>query len=76
MGFFPRLFSRGKSPKSVPGLQEQKAESGIRYDANLVPSLKQDHQQLLALYGKVKQAAESGEYQLIPARLRELKQTL
>lgn len=76
MGFFSRLFSRGTPANTSRTLKEQKTDSGIRYDANLVPSLKKDHQQLLGLYGQIKQAAEQGQYALIPAKLRELKHAL
>lgn len=76
MNFISKLFSHDKSPQPSLSLKEQKVESGINYNANLVPSLKQDHQMLLGLYGQIKQAAEREQYHLIPPKLIELKHAL
>lgn len=49
------------------------APTGIRYDANLVPSLKEDHAHLLELYTRIHRDAEAGHYARVHAGLGELK---
>ncbi len=45
----------------------------IRYNANLVPKLKNDHQTLLGLYGEVNTAFEANNFSLVKEKLREFK---
>jgi len=76
MGFFSSLFSFGGNQDKKPKPPEPRQESGIRYDVELVPSLKHDHQQLLSIYGEISKAAEASQFDLVQSGLHELKHSL
>lgn len=78
MGIFSWFFSAKKPEKQEEVVEKISSAntSGIRYDPELVPALKQDHQALLGLYTVIKQAAENRRYEEIGPRLVELKRAL
>ncbi|NOT16299.1 MAG: hemerythrin domain-containing protein [Methylotenera sp.] len=71
MGFFSRLF--GWDNKQEVPVQTTKTEEGIPYDAGLVSKLKADHQELLAMFGKISQAAGAGQFDAVPKMLKRFK---
>ncbi len=75
MGFFSRFF--GKQATSVQNtnvpLREQQRQSGINYDPELIPKLKEDHQALVKVYTDILNTYNTGNYALIPAMLNDLK---
>lgn len=77
MGFFDSLFSFGRHKNAgAPQAEPAQESSGIRYDANLIPNLKQDHQQLFSLFTQICDETEEGNFELVKTRLRALKHTL
>lgn len=73
MGFFSRLFGRSQKIVPAPAESKKKNESGITYDQSLVPKLKDDHHELLSMFGKVTQIAVDKRYEEIPALLKKFK---
>lgn len=73
MGFFRKLFGRGNGAGAGPTtasaarLQPGPA-TGIRYDAELIPALLDDHAQLGDLFARIGQAHEARDF----AAVREL----
>jgi len=76
MGFFSWIFGKDNKSASQNVANEKKSESGISYDATLVPKLKDDHQQLLAMFGKVTQVSREKRYDEIPKLLKQFKHAL
>lgn len=60
-------------PQGVPTLEQRRAGVGIAYDADLVPSLKRDHADLVKLYGAIGDLARQGDFQQIPQMLNAFK---
>ena len=75
MGFFSKLFGLDKPP-AAPVVAERRRDAGIAYDPALVPKLKADHQDLLAMFGKISQTAETGQYNELPKLLKKFKLAL
>lgn len=77
--FLRKWLGGGQGPKSqalpqgVPTLEQRRAGVGIAYDANLVPSLKRDHADLVQLYGAIGDLARQGDFQQIPQMLNAFK---
>jgi hypothetical protein len=74
MGFFSRLF--GQDKKQEASAQTKKSDEGIAYDAGLVSKLKADHQELLAMFGKISQVATTGQFDELPKLLKRFKLAL
>jgi hypothetical protein len=60
-------------PQGAPTLEQRRAGFGIAYDADLVPSLKRDHADLVKLYGAIGEQAKQGDFQQIPQMLNAFK---
>lgn len=77
--FFRKWLGGGQGPRSqalpqgVPTLEQRRAGIGIAYDADLVPSLKRDHADLVKLYGAIGDLARQGDFQQIPQMLNAFK---
>lgn len=73
------FFKRKKQPV-VPSVDEgQKAAAPgtqIHFSEDLIPQLKKDHQDLLALYGQIKEHFEQGNYKEVTRLLDSLRQAL
>lgn len=78
MGFFSRLFGLDNKQAftAADKAADEKQQNGISYDPALVPKLKNDHQQLLALFGKIAKTADSGQFDKLPAQLKQFKFSL
>ncbi len=76
MGFFSRVLNLVRRTEQPAKPLETRHEGGIRYDADLVPSLKQDYQNLLGIYGEVSRAAADSRFDLVKSRLHDLKHNL
>ena len=74
MGFFSRLF--GWNKKQETPVRATKTEEGIPYDAGLVAKLKGDHQELLAMFGKISQVAAARQFDEVPKLLKHFKLAL
>jgi hypothetical protein len=80
MGLFSNWFKRKPAQDpynahSVLNSIPQPARS-IRYDVELVPSLKGDHAELVGMYGQLGQDVRSGQFQRIPNALLAFKTRL
>lgn len=77
MGLFSRWFGRKPGPDThdAPGTPRSVPHPArsIRYDADLVSSLRGDHAELIGMYGQLGQDVRSGEYQRIPNALLAFK---
>jgi len=60
-------------PQGMPTVEQRRAGFGIAYDANLVPSLKRDHADLVKLYTTIGEMARQGEFQQVPPMLNAFK---
>ncbi len=71
-GFFRRRKQQAEvRDEAESGPETTAPGTEIRYHENLVPELLEDHQTLLALFEKVSQAQEAGEFQQLPSMLEE-----
>ncbi|MDR0247704.1 MAG: hemerythrin domain-containing protein [Burkholderiales bacterium] len=81
-GFLSWLFGNTPGAKSeikssrLSHLGHHPARSRIHYDGTLVGKLKEDHIELLSLFGKIKDASEDGNYVVLPRLLAFLRLTL
>lgn len=80
MGFFSRLFGGGDKQDSRHATHNSHARidtaaraRGISYDASLIERLKNDHEDLVALYQKIGSLLESGKYGDIRSELVNFK---
>ncbi len=74
MQFLKRLFGKATPGPSAPVLPEPGNMSRtIRYDAGLVDSLKNDHQDLVAMYTQLAEDATAGRFDRIDAGLQAFK---
>ncbi|MDR0251256.1 MAG: hemerythrin domain-containing protein [Burkholderiales bacterium] len=62
------------SPLSLSG--HHLAQPRIYYDGTLVGKLKEDHIELLSLFGKIKDASKGGNYVMLPGLLASLRLAL
>lgn len=80
MGLFSNWFRRrsGQGPHDAPGAPSPIARPprSIRYDADLVSSLRADHAELTGMYGQLGQDVRAGDYQRIPNALLAFKTRL
>lgn len=76
---FGFLFKKKKQPVSAPEKDKQEAVAPgtqIHFNAELIPQLKKDHQDLLELYGKIKESFEQADYKAVTHQLNTLRQAL
>ncbi len=74
------LFKKSKpDPATAKASSEQYAPAPgteIRYDPQLISGLKEDHQQLLALYGEIKASFDAGDYETVSTQLVHFRTAL
>lgn len=85
-GFFKSLFSSRTETGRAPQQQEvavtsvrrhvDKNKLAVPYNQQLIDSCKTDHRELLECYTQMMQAAESGDFTTVDARLKTLGQGL
>jgi regulator of sigma D len=77
MGFLSRLIGSDERHNEIavqPASTKLATDGGgIRYDAQLVSRLKEDHQELVRIYAAIKSAARAGHFNELPALLTKLK---
>lgn len=72
------FFKRKKQPASAPAEETRVMAPGtqIHYNPDLVAQLQKDHQELLALYGKIKERFDQGDYKGVTQLLNVFRQAL
>lgn len=73
------FFKRKKQPVPAPAEEVQAFRAPgtqIHYNPELVTQLQKDHQELLALYGKIKERFEQGDYKEVTHLLNTFRQAL
>ena len=80
MGLFSNWFKGKKDDTATPATSTinyaRPPERSIRYDPGLVDSLKNDHTELVAMYGQLGQDVKDGHFQRIPNALLAFKTRL
>jgi hemerythrin-like domain-containing protein len=72
------FFKRKKQPAPAPAEEVRVMAPGtqIHYNPDLVAQLQKDHQELLALYGKIKERFDQGDYKGVTQLLNVFRQAL
>lgn len=76
MGIFSFFGKKEKSTERPTLNAESRTISHVSYEPQLVDSLKKDHQELVELFNEISYMGDSGNYEAIPAKLREFKVSL
>lgn len=71
--FFQKLVHRSSASTTRSHVASTKSENKISYSKDLIPSLKNDHQQLIALYIQIDQLIQTQNFDDIQTALATLK---